>query len=123
MRPAAALPRVSRLTRPADFKRTFKEGRRVHQPPLSLVFRANNLTHPRVGLAIGKRQAKLAVERNRVKRQVREDFRQRFQELPALDCVIYLNAVSADHNNLALRVAMDRIWQKVKDKCSVSLSR
>ena len=120
MRPAATLPRASRLIRPADFKLTFKDGRRVHQPPISLVYRVNGLAHPRIGLAIGKRQAKLAVERNRVKRQLREDFRQRFEELPALDCVVYLNAGSVSHNNLALRTAIDRIWQKVKDKCNAS---
>ncbi len=68
-------------------------------------------------MAISKRQAKQAVERNRVKRQLREDFRQRTETLPALDCVIYLNAFSVGHNNQALRASIDRLWQKVKEKC------
>lgn len=115
-----SLPRCSRLTRPADFKLSFKQGRRVHQPPLSVVFRDNGLMYPRLGLAIGKRQAKQAVERNRVKRQLREDFRLRAETLPALDCVVYLNAFSVGHNNRALRASIDGLWKKVKRKCDAS---
>jgi len=120
MRLAVTLPRAARLIRPADFKLSFKQGKRVHQPPLSAAFRDNGLMYPRLGLAISKRYAKLAVERNRVKRQLREDFRQRAETLPALDCVVYLNGFSVGHNNQALRASVDRLWQKVKRKCDAS---
>lgn len=76
--------------------------------------------YPRLGLAISKRQAKQAVERNRVKRQLREDFRQRAKTLPALDCVVYLNAFSIGYSNRALRASIDRLWQKAKQKCDAS---
>lgn len=116
----ADLSRRSRLTRPNQFKQAFANGRRVHQPPFTLVFRLNTLGHARFGMAIGKRYAKRAVERNRLKRQLREAFRSHCDELPAVDCVFYLNSVSAGHSNAMLRSAIDRLWQKMKAKCERS---
>lgn len=87
-----------------------------------MVFVANTLQHPRLGLAVAKRQAKLAVERNRVKRNLRESFRDHAAGLPAVDCVVYLNAASVSHGNRDLRRAIDALWRKVKDKCSAPSS-
>lgn len=110
---AAGLPKPLRLTNPADFKRVFSKGRRIHQPPLSLVYVVNGLAYSRIGLAIGKRLARRAVERNRVKRQIRESFRLRKQELDGVDCVFYLNGSTTQLSNAALRCLIDRLWQKV----------
>lgn len=106
-----------RLVNPDDFKRVFSKGRRVHQPPLSLVYVVNGLAHSRIGLAIGKRLARRAIERNRVKRLVRESFRVRKQEVEGMDCVFYLNGSTTQLSNAALRGLIDRLWQKVNAKC------
>lgn len=54
--------------------------------------RPNQVGHPRLGMVIAKRLLARAVDRNRVKRCVRESFRQVLQELPACDFVVRLIA-------------------------------
>ena len=48
---------------------------------------SNGLSIPRLGLVIAKKNIKHAVQRNRIKRLVREAFRHFQHELPAIDCV------------------------------------
>ena len=50
----------------------------------------NKETGARLGLIVGKRQLKRAVDRNRVKRVLRETFRVRRAILPAYDIVVQL---------------------------------
>jgi len=45
---------------------------------------------PRLGLVIAKRFLPLAVQRNRVKRLIREGFRSASSELPAVDIIVRL---------------------------------
>ena len=52
--------------------------------------RPSDQTVPRLGLVIGKKQLKRAVDRNRVKRIVREQFRRQRVMLPAYDLVVRL---------------------------------
>ncbi len=51
---------------------------------------ANQEFGARLGLIVGKRQLKRAVDRNKVKRVLRETFRTRRSTLPALDIVVQL---------------------------------
>lgn len=54
--------------------------------------RPNHAGYPRLGMVIAKRLLARAVDRNRVKRCVRETFRQAMPELPACDFVVRLIA-------------------------------
>ncbi len=54
--------------------------------------RAEGFNTARLGLVVGKKQLKRAVDRNRVKRIVRELFRLRREALPACDLVVRLHA-------------------------------
>lgn len=111
-----------RLRRPSEFKRVFSSGRRVHGGPFVVVFWQNQHGAPRLGLSIAKRHARRAVDRNRIKRQIREDFRHRASKLPALDCVVYLSRSGDSNGNATLRSALDGAWRKVKHTCASSSS-
>lgn len=54
--------------------------------------RPNQVGYPRLGMVVAKRLLARAVDRNRVKRCVRECFRQMMPELPACDFVVRLIA-------------------------------
>ncbi|AFU99648.1 ribonuclease P protein component [Simiduia agarivorans] len=77
-----------RLLSPGDFKQVFDKAtfRAPHQHFMLLAC-SNGLEHPRLGLVISKKNVRHAVNRNRIKRQVREYFRLHQQELPAIDCI------------------------------------
>lgn len=49
---------------------------------------ANGMQTARIGLIVGKRALRRAVDRNRVKRVIRETFRLNRQELPKADIVV-----------------------------------
>lgn len=53
-----------------------------------LLARENGLDHPRLGLVIGKKNVKLAVQRNRLKRLIRESFRHNQETLAGWDIVV-----------------------------------
>lgn len=57
-----------------------------------VMVRPNQVGHPRLGMIVAKRLLARAVDRNRVKRCVRECFRQVLPELPACDFVVRLIA-------------------------------
>ncbi len=64
----------------------------------------------RLGLAIAKKQLRRAVDRNRIKRLVREFFRTRVlpQEGPALDYVVMARAAARDADNATLFHSLER---------------
>lgn len=84
--------RDARLTRPAEFARVFAENQRARTDSLLILARPNELGHARLGMVISKRMLPRAVDRNRVRRCVRETFRQLLPQLPACDFVVRLIA-------------------------------
>lgn len=84
--------RDARLVRKADFDRVFAENQRARTDYVMVMALPNQVGHPRLGMVIAKRVLARAVDRNRVKRCVRESFRQVLAELPACDFVVRLIA-------------------------------
>lgn len=91
----AAFPRAARLLQPEDFVRALKT--RAHRGRFIWVYRraeigtATQAPRPRLGLMIGKKNARTAVLRNAVKRRIREQFRLRQTALPASQYVVRLS--------------------------------
>jgi ribonuclease P protein component len=79
-----------RLLTPAQFDAVFSARRVLRGSRFALHYRLNGLTDPRLGFIIPKKQARSAVLRNAVKRQVRELFRLRRPGLPPMDLVLRL---------------------------------
>jgi ribonuclease P protein component len=65
---------------------------------LQVFAKPNGLLHPRLGLIIAGKIERLAVNRNRVKRVLREAFRARQRDLAGLDLVVRLRC-RVSHNN------------------------
>lgn len=82
--------RDARLVVKADFDRVFAENQRARTNYVMVMARPNQVGHPRLGMVVAKRVLARAVDRNRVKRCVRESFRQVMAGLPACDFVVRL---------------------------------
>lgn len=82
--------RDARLLHKADFDRVFAESQRARTDYVMVMVRPNQVGFPRLGMIVAKRLLGRAVDRNRVKRCIRESFRQVMPELPACDFVVRL---------------------------------
>lgn len=64
-------------------------------------------------MAVSKRAIGGAVERNRVRRLIREYFRLHRQELPAMDLFVTARAGAKTASNAEIRASLERLWQEI----------
>jgi len=113
-----------RLSRARDYQAVYREGVRKGRGPFVLFVRPNGLDHSRLGLSIPRRVGN-AVQRNRIKRRLREVFRLRRHEAPGgYDLVIAVRPhealALAEYDRLLLEAwrAADRVWLKRRGRQS-----
>jgi ribonuclease P protein component len=82
--------------------------------------RPNEAAGPRLGLSVAARIIGNAVRRNRVKRLVRESFRQHQHELPAVDIVVNARSGARDADNAAIIRSLEKHWRAVIKQCASS---
>lgn len=66
------LPKENRLKKEKEFKAVFKGGRTLKGKSVFLKYLANGTDKTRIGFVVSKKISKLAVERNKAKRRMRE---------------------------------------------------
>lgn len=114
--------RDKRLLCSKAYKAVFdnNEGRVAH-PNLLLLAKPNNLHHPRLGLVIAKKNIRLAVARNQVKRMVRETFRHFQHELGPID-VIFLARKGLDElSSFEQKKLLEKSWLKLSNRIAAAV--
>ena len=103
-----------RLLSSDDFKTVFDKAplRSSHQHFLFLA-RFNQLPQPRLGLVIAKKHIRLSVQRNRLKRLIRETFRAKQQQLTGLDVIVLARKGMDKVANPALIEQLNAQWQRL----------
>ena len=111
-----SFPTSARLRVSAQFQATFAEGRRLNGQYFRLHARIADTgdATPRLGITVSKRVDKLAVGRNRLKRQAREAFRVARAELPAGDYVLLAKSEAAKADNRSVRGDLERLLQRAR---------
>lgn len=109
----ARFPRRARLLKPAEFKAVFETGTRSSERWLSALARVNETGQPRLGLAVAKKIVPHSVDRNRIKRQIRESFRHHQQVLPAVDIVLLTRPGCRQADGEQLRQTLERLWNRI----------
>jgi ribonuclease P protein component len=111
--PTAGLPREARLCRPSEFAALRLSSGRAGGRCFHVRYRSNELGHARLGLAISKRVSKRAVERNRIKRLLRESFRRIRHQLPPIDLMVMAREQAAGVPGPELLGEIDQLWKKL----------
>lgn len=111
----SSFPREVRLLKPSEFKRVFQQPSKYRYAGFTFYLRENDLGYARLGLAIAKKHAKLAVSRNRIKRLIRESFRQTRLDLPSVDIIVMIGPHAEKRDNRELREGLDRFWRRLAD--------
>jgi len=107
-----AFPRSHRLLKGADYSRVFQQAHKASDKWFTILARCNDGGSARLGLAVAKKQLNRAVDRNRLKRLIRESFRHHQSELQGLDLVVLVRSGCLQQDNASLFVSLDKLWAK-----------
>ena len=117
----ATFPKTARLLDKKQFDQVFSHALKVSDRHFLILMHQRDKTPgekiaaPRLGLIVSKKVDKRAVGRNRIKRQVRESFRQQ-RQLPGCDFVVIGRPAASRASNAELRQSLDRLWQQASLK-------
>ncbi len=100
-----------RLGRATGFGAVFSSRRVLRGKVFDLHYTNNDVGTARLGMVIPKRNVRLSVIRNRLKRLTRDVFRQRRARLPAFDLVVRLARLPASGmpDSLVLRAEIETL--------------
>ena len=114
---SARFSRRQRLTQSRDFDRLFRSSERSSDDLVTVLARRSGLTQARLGMAISRKCAPRAVDRNRLKRVIRESFRQAGELLGGLDLVVIGRRGKRPIESGLLVKSLDKHWMVVSERC------
>ncbi len=107
----------NRLLDAAAFGRVFQKATRSRDKLFTVLCTRNNKGIARLGLAISRKHCRRATARNRIKRIVRESFREHQAPMAGLDIVVINQPAAASADNRQIFHSLEAHWrrcQKVK---------
>lgn len=116
------LTRELKLLTAENYQNVFAKAERFGNRSFTVLARENGLDHPRLGLAISKKCAKRAVDRNRIKRHFRESFRLNQHKLPCVDIIAMCKPSAISLDNAEMRTQIDAQWRFMRKKFKASAS-
>jgi ribonuclease P protein component len=114
------LPAQRRLRRKTDFEAVRAQGQRLANGFFSVTLKPNEEKLPRLGLAVSIKTTGSGVERNRIRRAIRESFRLHQHELPHVDMVVSARTRARGASSGELRAALDLLWTDLIKLCARS---
>jgi ribonuclease P protein component len=110
------------LRQPGQFEAVLKSGIRVSSRNFVARALANGVLQPRLGMIAGKKAAPRAVDRNRVKRLIREIFRATGEKIGAYDVTIQLRSDLRAAQNSAIRAELQDLLGSLGRRCMTASS-
>ena len=112
-------PARLRLTEARQFDHVFAEPHRSTDAIFAVAARHNDITHPRLGLAVSRRAGN-AVKRHMLKRRIRESFRLHQHSLPATDIVVVARNGAGRRCSADIDASLAGHWRRITRKCAAS---
>lgn len=106
------------MRRPAEFRRAYSAGARFGDAMFTLNVHPNELDGARLGMSVAARILPRSVDRNRVRRLIRDSFRLHQHTLPPVDIVVGVRVAVKTAQRAQLRAALSKIWHKVSATCA-----
>lgn len=113
------LKKTNRINKTRDLQKVYRSGKTLHTPALVIKFAPNVKTEKiRTGFVVSKKISKKAVERNRIKRALREKMRLAIPHLEVGDYMLVAKPAAASYKNKELTTQLENcfkragLWQK-----------
>ncbi|APZ44434.1 ribonuclease P protein component [Acidihalobacter ferrooxydans] len=114
MNTTQSFPRCVRLTEGRDYRQVYAGAKRSSDQIFAVAWVPGKVEYgARLGLAVSRKCARRAVDRQRIKRIVRESFRQARIRLPAVDIVVSCRVGTARRGNRELRRSLESHWSRL----------
>ena len=111
-----------RLLNAHDYKTVFDDAQvKVSNPQVLFLSHLNGLSGPRLGLVIAKKNVRHAVQRNRIKRIIRDTFRLNQQSLAGLDIVVLARRGIDQLDNPTLQQLFNDLWKQLQKRAQKKL--
>ncbi|ACR14501.1 ribonuclease P protein component [Teredinibacter turnerae T7901] len=108
-----------RLLTSGNYSAVFDDAQiKASHPHFLILASPNAATHARLGLVIAKKNVRHAVDRNRLKRLIRETFRGKQHQMPAIDAIVLARRGSDQLNNRETAKILDKLWERVAKKAN-----
>jgi len=111
------LARPFRITKKEDFEAAYRQGKNFSLGPIVMIVRDNGSNSTRFGVVASTKFSKKAVERNRIKRQIREILRKNKENVRSgQDIVISVRKTNsrARYSSFELKTAILESLRKAK---------
>ena len=106
----------ARLLTSKDYKAVFdKADIKVSNREILMLANRNGFSFSRLGLVVAKKHVRLAVQRNRIKRIVRESFRQN-SLTPGMDVIVLARKGIDRQGNPELHKQLNKLWLKLSKR-------
>jgi len=109
--------RAQRLTEKTLFDAVYQGGRRFADAYFLVLAKSNDLPSARLGLSVSARSVGNAVNRNRIKRIIRDSFRLHGAGLPLVDIVVNTRSGASNATNDELHKSLVQHWNNVVKRC------
>jgi ribonuclease P protein component len=103
-----------KLTRAADFEAVFSAGQRSADQLFTVLYRCSELDCGRLGMTVSAKRVPSAVARNRIRRLIRESFRQAELQLTGFDIVVLVKEPAAAAANAAIFTSLKGHWTRLR---------
>lgn len=110
-------PKAVRLLTTSDYSQVFDDVKlRVSSQNFLILAREQTSPLNRLGIIAAKKNVKLAVQRNRLKRLLRESFRNERSTLPEFDMVVLVKKNADKFSNDIIFDELNYLWRKFRRK-------
>ena len=110
-------PRAFKLNNVKEFQRVFNQACLKVQDKYFVILADHGETPTaRLGMTVAKKNIAASVARSRIKRLVRESFRQKRQTLASLDIVVIVRRGTDNLTNQEMFGSLNTLWDKLAGK-------
>ncbi len=104
------LKKTNRISKTRDLEKVYRNGKTLHTPALVIKFIPGLKT--RTGFVVSKKVSKKAVERNRIKRALRERMRLAISVIGAGDYMVVAKPAAAGYKGKELALQIESVLKK-----------